>query len=206
MPGGEELQEHQVHKSDNKQSSHCSVTANTTEVRSLPQTRPSRGAHRVATNGDDAQPHQALQPPDSHRRALNRPGSSPGPNAPGSTLTRHEPWPLTAIGATFVRQPHDKAGARENRRLAAARRPERSSAATPCALSLESAEAVVNERGRQPSGGRSIGFSQRRATARAPVSHSAIPSRLPKSCSSSWSRSAFRSCHRLLGPRRGSDR
>ncbi|ERR1019366_7958781 len=35
----------------------------------------------------------------------------------------------------------------------------------------------VNERGRQPSGGRSIGFSQRRATARAPVSHSAIPSR-----------------------------
>ena len=89
---------------------------------------------------------------------------------------------------------------------AAPTRPERSSAATPCALSLESAEAVVNERGRQPSGGRSIGFSQRRATARAPVSHSAIPSRLPKSCSSSWSRSAFRSCHRLLGPRRGPDR
>ena len=39
----------------------------------IPQTRPQRGAHRVAITDDDPQPHQAPPSPDRHRGGLKRP-------------------------------------------------------------------------------------------------------------------------------------
>ena len=62
-------------------------------------TRPRRRAHRVAITDDDAQPHQALPPPNSYSRALNgappASASRPGPKPPHAPRSARPPLKIT---------------------------------------------------------------------------------------------------------------